>query len=88
LNIEEKNELIKQGKIKNYKLGISKRSLPDYIDHGVVLPEDLPKNLKNVESKLGSLVHEKYDAIFRRGLIEYKKGTKAQTRHKFRPHNT
>lgn len=33
------------------------------------------------------MVYEKYDSIFRRGLIEYKPGTKAQKRAKYRAHD-
>lgn len=77
---------IREGKVTDYKLKISKNKLPKYIDSGLVMPEDLPDNLKNVESKLASQIYEKYDSVFRRGLIEYKPGTKAQRRTKFRAH--
>lgn len=84
--MEEKNSQIKSGKLRNFKLRFSKNKIPNYIESGVVLPDQLPESLKNVESKLSSQIHEKYDSIFRRGLIEYKSGTKAQKRTKYKAH--
>lgn len=68
-------------------MSISKRALPKPVDTSLVLPENLPKSLKDVDSKMSDLIYEKYDSVFRRGLIEYKSGTRAQKRHKYKLHN-
>ena len=80
---KDKEAKIKKGELKDYKLGLSKKKMPAYIDSSVVLPEQLPKSFKDVENRLNSQIHEKYDSIFRRGLIEYKSGTRAQRRSKY-----
>ena len=83
--IKKREEKIKNGEILNYKLKISKHQLPKNNDYGVINPKDLPENLKNVKVDDNN-IRERFESIYRRGLIEYRPGLKNQKRHKIKFH--
>ena len=84
--IQKRNEKIQKGEIQNYNLKISKHQLPKNNDYGVVHPDDLPENFKNVETQEDN-IRERFESIYRRGLIEYRPGLKNQKRVKIKFHN-
>ncbi len=75
-----------KGETRDYRLKISKHRRPRAKDFEVCAPENLPSNLRTIETNLKNNIRERYDSIFNRGLIEYKPGTKAQKRHKIKLH--
>ena len=86
-NIEAKNESIRKGEIRNYKLNNSKHKIPNYVQPNVLLPDELPDNLRRLKTDNRGLVRDQFDSFYRRGLIEYTRIGKSQKRVKRKLHN-
>lgn len=86
-NIEAKNESIRKGEIRDYKLNNSKHKIPNYVQPNVLLPEELPDNLRRLKTDNRGLVRDQFDSFYRRGLIEYTRIGKSQKRSKMKLHN-
>ena len=85
---ERKMEDIRCGKIRKYKLKTSKHNMPDTKTNEFVMPSELPANLKNTACKISDIARDRFDSVYRRGLIEYKPIGKAQRNSKYKVHST
>lgn len=80
-------DAITKGHMRVTKLANSKHNLPETKAPDFVLPADLPKSFKDTAGTVSDAVRDRFDSIYRRGLIEYKPIAKAQRMAKYGLHN-
>ena len=78
---------IQTGKIRDYRLRNSRFNLPETKLGDFVLPAEVPKSLKDASFKICDGVRDRFDSIYRRGLIEFRPIGKAQRNSRFKLHN-
>lgn len=85
---QQRIESIAKGETKIYRLQNSKFNLRDTKTTDFVLPNQLPKSLKDASASIADGVRDRFESIYKRGLIEYKPIGKAQRMHKYKQHST
>jgi hypothetical protein len=81
------SQAITSGKMRVSRLSNSRHNLPETKTADFLLPADLPRNLKDTAGAVSEAVRDRFDSIYRRGLIEYKPIGKAQRMAKYKLHN-